>query len=187
MNSLPKVALENLDNYSEGNNKLPNVKPILEKHHWFRAYDDYLDQALCGKAHLKNERIADMVAEAIHYRDNKVYSLDAFCIMPNHVHLVCMPLEKEKDCFHSLTEILHSLKRHSARQANLILGRTGTFWQDESYDHIVRDQNELERIIAYVLSNPVKAGLVEDWTQWKWSYCKHDLQDEIVSRPTYPS
>jgi REP element-mobilizing transposase RayT len=86
-----------------------------------------------------------------------------------------MPLEKGKDVFYSLTEILQSLKRHTARQSNLILGRSGAFWQDESYDHIVRDQAELERIIKYVLNNPVKAGLVDDWIKWKWSYCKYDL------------
>ena len=46
--------------------------------------------------------------------------------------------------------------------------RSGVFWQDESYDHIVRDQAELERTIKYVLNNPVKAGLVDDWEKWKW-------------------
>ena len=95
--------------------------------------------------------------------------------MPNHVHLVFMPLEKAEGVFYSLAEILQSLKRYTARQSNLILGRLGAFWQDESYDHIVRDEAELERIVRYVLNNPVKAGLVDDWTQWKWSYCKYDM------------
>jgi hypothetical protein len=56
-------------------------------------------------------------------------------------------LAKENDTFYSLTEIFQSLKRHTARQSNLVLGRSGAFWQDESYDHIVRDEAELERII----------------------------------------
>ena len=95
--------------------------------------------------------------------------------MPNHGHVVCTPLEKDKDSFYSLAEILQSLKRHTARQSNLVLGRSGAFWQDESYDHIVRDEAELERIIKYVIYNPVKAGLVDDWTEWKWTYSKYDV------------
>jgi hypothetical protein len=58
-----------------------------------------------------------------------------------------MPLERDKGDYHSLPKIRQSLKRHTARQSNLILGRLGAFWQDESYDHIVCDEKELERIV----------------------------------------
>ena len=174
-NSLPKDALEKLAEEAEKIRKLPNDKAELEHRRWFGKFDDYLDKVSCGETYLKNEQIADLVAESIHYRDGKVYDLVAFCIMPNHVHLVFMPLEKGEGVFHSLTEILQSLKRHTARQSNLILGRSGAFWQDESYDHIVRDEAELERIIKYVLYNPVKVGLVDNQTKWKWCYCKHNI------------
>lgn len=140
-----------------------------------RKLDGYLDRVLCGDTFLKEEQIASLVAEAIHYRDTKVYDLISFCIMPNHGHVICTPLEKEKDCFYSLPEILHSLKGHTARQSNLILQRSGAFWQDESYDHIIRDESELERTIKYILYNPVKAGLVKEQKDWKWSYCKYDI------------
>jgi putative transposase len=70
---------------------------------------------------------------------------------------------------------MHSLKRHTARQANLLLGQEGMFWQHENYDHFVRDDAELGRIIRYVLHNPVKAGLADDWKNWKWSFCKYDM------------
>ncbi|RKY56230.1 MAG: hypothetical protein DRP89_01765 [Candidatus Neomarinimicrobiota bacterium] len=50
------------------------------------------------------------------------------------------------------------------------LGRMGAFWQDESYDHIVGYEKELERIIYYVLNNPVKAGLVNNCEKWEWNY-----------------
>jgi len=62
------------------------------------------------------------------------------------------------------------LKGYTANKANKILNRTGTFWQHESYDHVVQDEKELERVIAYVLNNPVKAGFVSTWQEWKWSY-----------------
>ena len=74
-----------------------------------------------------------------------------------------------------LTEILHSLKRYTARKANKILQRNGAFWQDESYDHFIRDDAELERIEKYVLYNPVKANLVKEQADWKWSYCKYAM------------
>ena len=67
---------------------------------------------------------------------------------------------------------MQSLKRHTARQANRILGREGAFWQDESYDRVIRDNEEHARIINYVLENPVKAGLVSKWEEWQWTYCK---------------
>jgi len=56
-----------------------------------------------------------------------------------------------------------------------VLNRSGTFWQHESYDHVVRGDKELIRIAEYVLNNPVKAGLCERWEDWKWNYCNIKL------------
>ena len=71
---------------------------------------------------------------------------------------------------------MQSLKGFTSREANILLGRNGTFWEHESYDHFVRDADELKRIVAYVLRNPLKAGLVEDWREWRWSYCRKELE-----------
>jgi REP element-mobilizing transposase RayT len=95
-----------------------------------------------------------------------MYLLDAYCVMPNHVHLVCTPLSNEYGEI-PLSKIMHSFKGSTARQANLVLGRQGAFWQHESYDHVVRDPEELRRIVNYVLDNPLRAGLPERWT-----YCR---------------
>ena len=72
----------------------------------------------------------------------------------------------------SLYTLLQSLKARTAREANKILHQKGSFWQHESYDHVVRNGKELERIVNYVLYNPVRAGMVSSWEQWKWSYCR---------------
>ena len=61
---------------------------------------------------------------------------------------------------------MQSLKGYTARKVNHILGRSGTFWQHENYDRCVRNPDELERIISYVLNNPVKVGLVDEWDKW---------------------
>ena len=98
--------------------------------------------------------------------------MDAYCVMPNHIHLVCKPLIDQDGASYPLQSILHSLKRYTALQANRILARKGAFWQHESYDHVVRDEGEWRRIIAYVLNNPVAAGLVASQNDWRWLYCR---------------
>src|ERR1035437_11196056 len=70
----------------------------------------------------------------------------------------------------SPSRLLQSLKGATARQANLLLGRTGeTVWQAESYDHWVRDESEWDRIANYIEDNPVKAGLVRCAEDYRWS------------------
>jgi putative transposase len=142
----------------------------LRKQH-FARFDKLLDTARQGPRWLQNAEVAGVVSNAIHYRDGREYKLLAYCIMPNHVHLV-MTLERNRI---SLYKVLQSLKRFTAREANKILSQGGTFWQHKSYDHVVRDGKELVRVIAYVLSNPEKAGLVDQWKSWRWSYTKMDI------------
>ncbi|MBU0510252.1 MAG: hypothetical protein KJ638_00930 [Chloroflexi bacterium] len=94
--------------------------------------------------------------------------------MSNHAHAVFQPLPKG-DGYHSLTSIMHSIKVFTALESNKILNRSGQFWQPETYDHVVRDDAEWRRILRYVVYNPVKAGLVTEWNDWPWTYCRFDL------------
>ncbi len=110
----------------------------------------------CGPTWLKDERVATVVADALHWRDGQGYRLDAYCIMSNHVHAVFAPYLSEASLQPGQTEdgllyeseeppldvIMHSLKSWTAQQANAVLGRNGQFWQHESYDHVVRDDAE---------------------------------------------
>ncbi len=150
-------------------------RAYLEQRILFAKWDRALDTARNGPVWLHHPQIAELVTASLHYRDGRVYDLDAFCIMPNHVHMVYTPLPKADGGYHALSAIMHSLKRYTARQANQLLGREGDFWQHESYDHVVRDRAEWRRIVLYVLNNPVKAGLVEHWDNWPWTYCKHPM------------
>jgi putative transposase len=144
----------------------------LDARRAFGRWDAALDISDDSPHWLTDPQVAAVVVEALHYRHERVYDLLAFCVMPNHVHLVCTPLQREDGTYHALHRILQSLKRHTARQANKVLARQGAFWQAESYDHVVRDTDELERIVQYVINNPVKAGLVSDWEAWPWTYVK---------------
>jgi putative transposase len=147
----------------------------LRKRH-FARFDKLLDTARHGPRWLQNAEVAEVVSGAIRYRDGREYELLAYCIMPNHVHLV-ITLERNSI---SLYKVLQSLKRFTAREANKILSRTGGFWQHESYDHVVRSDKELIRVIAYVLRNPEKAGLVNSWNSWRWSYARLEFQGSGV-------
>jgi putative transposase len=95
---------------------------------------------------LANSAIADLVAEALHYRDGKHYRLDAYTIIPNHVHTGFAPLSEETSSV-PLSAIMHSLKRNTAKQAKRLLKRSGYFWEHESFDHYIRNQTEFKRII----------------------------------------
>jgi len=139
----------------------------LAQRQLFGKWDAELDTWQYGPDWLSQPRIARMVCDALHYRDGKVYILDAFCVMPNHVHLVITPRIDSDDRVYSLSKIMHSLKGFTARRANHLLGRQGDFWQHESYDHVVRDNAEFQRIVTYVMENPSKAGLPLHWT-----YCR---------------
>jgi len=148
----------------------PN-KPRRNAAALFRKFDSLLNNPSTGPRWLADPHIAEIVAEAIHYRNGKVYDLHAFTIMPNHVHLVAFVHQRDS-LTSSLSDIMENLKWYTALKSNAVLDRRGEFWQHESYDHVVRSGEELERTIWYVLENPVKAGLVTSWEQWPWSYCK---------------
>jgi REP element-mobilizing transposase RayT len=171
--------------------KLPEDERIrqnyLDERRYFGKWDNLLDKAEFGPHWLSQSEIAEVIKEALHYRNEREYDLFAFCIMSNHVHTVFQPLERnsegksdwQSDLQKPLNKIMQSLKRHTARKSNIVLGREGAFWQDESYDHVVRDEGELERIIRYVLENPVKAGLVSKWNDYPWTFCKSDCQSDL--------
>ena len=117
-------------------NVLPDTirfKRLLKK------YDDILDKGNFGTKYLSNPDVADICRSTLHYPDGKDYELICYCIMPNHIHLVFELLESNK----GISKIMQSIKRMSARKSNLLLNRSGKFWQDESYDRLVRGDKEL--------------------------------------------
>jgi REP element-mobilizing transposase RayT len=129
-----------------------------------RKIERYLDRGI-GACHLRRPEIADLVAAALRHFHEQQYLLDDWVVMPNHVHVVLWPMPD-----FTLSEILRGRKTFTARGANLMLGTAGkTFWQRESYDHWIRNDDEKARIRRYVRGNPVKAGLCKVPEEWKWS------------------
>lgn len=187
--SLPKNVIEELRIEKENikNKSVVNIKTLQKS--YFERFESLLNSTYYGPDWLKDVDVANVVKKAIEYRDGKDYDLLAYCIMPNHVHLIFELMKNDvcvksksinkngrvSDSTYMVTKILESLKKYTALRSNRILKRSGNFWQHESYDHVVRDDNELESSLWYILCNPVKAGLVKKWDDWKWSYYKKGL------------
>lgn len=150
-----------------------NVEKELDTLHKrnFVERDNFLDSANEGGHYLKNGELAQIVKDSIHFWDGKKIDLICYCIMSNHVHLVFGLFDKkETENPKYLEDIMHSIKQFSAKKCNAFLQRTGIFWQHESYDRLIRNDEELLRIILYVINNPVKAKLCENPFDWKWTY-----------------
>jgi REP element-mobilizing transposase RayT len=121
------------------------IEPVLNESH--------------GECELKRPEIASLVLDAIKHFDGDRYTLHAWSVMPNHVHVVFQPHEGQK-----LEKILHSWKSFTGKKANELLGRTGGFWQEEYYDHVVRDGEDFGNQVRYVLENPLKGHASGEWT-----------------------
>ena len=129
----------------------------------FVDMDRLLDAARSGPTYLALPGVAGLVGESIRFGGVLDYDLHAWVVMPNHVHLLITPRSE-------VSKFLRKLKGFTAGQANRLLDRAGqTFWQEESYDRLVRSREEFKRIEAYILNNPVRAGLVRSAEEYQWS------------------
>jgi REP element-mobilizing transposase RayT len=121
--------------------------------------DRLLDGTRVGPMYLRKAEIAQIVVTAIRRGD---FELHAWVVMSNHVHLLITPSA-------DISKITKSIKGFTARAANRVLGFSGPFWQQESYDRLVRDAAEFGRIKRYIEWNPVRAGIVEAPEEFPWS------------------
>lgn len=107
-----------------------------------------------GSCILRNAEVAKQVESSLLHFDGKRIRTGDYVIMPNHVHVLITPLDD-----HDLEQVLRSVKSFTARSINTMLGSHGRIWQRESYDHIVRDREQLAAFQAYIAANPEKARL----------------------------
>jgi REP element-mobilizing transposase RayT len=138
----------------ESRSQLPRLKELLGE--LSGAYETIIGPELdrgYGSCLLADADCSKIVADALKHFDGDRYDLLAWCVMPNHVHVVLKVAKGSK-----LEDILHSWKSFTANRINDLKGLHGPVWQKESYDHLVRDGKDLRRQVRYVLENPAKAG-----------------------------
>ncbi len=131
--------------------------------------EQWLDQGM-GRCVLREKLPADLMEEAMHRFDGERYELDCYVVMPNHVHLVLRP---DAPADFPLEKILQSWKAYTSRRINAHVGSTGTLWQQESFDRIIRDEEHLWNTIQYIGRNPQLAGLEPNgyrlWIRPAWA------------------
>jgi len=129
---LKKLALQNK----------PNNKIQLD-------VDNHLDSSKNG-AYL-NGKILNLLSNFLKDKNNSLYELITFSIMPNHVHMLIKPLK-------SLPSMMQIIKGASAKLINVSMGRKGKFWASEYYDKAIRDEKHFEIVYNYIKNNPLKLG-----------------------------
>ena len=166
---------------------------------WFAKIDAALDKAAEGPTWLGRPALRSVLYQKLLEGDPERYSLDAFSIMCNHAHVVFRPNLDEDTAIVSptgevsevnkdeatLAKIMQSWKGSSARECNRLLGRTGQFWDLESFDREIRGVGGFERAVRYTLNNPVKAGLVGRPMDWPGNYISQRLLEEEWAREVW--
>ena len=159
----------------EGNAALSaQLKSSLED-----LYSERVESALHaghGECWMNRADVARVVRDALYHFDGEHYDLGPWCVMPNHVHFLIKPREG-----YSLSKILQGIKSASAKEINRMLGREGSLWQKESYDHIVRDADDYWNQRSYVLGNPKAAGLLD----WEFAGESGSRRPVIAATPDY--
>lgn len=107
-----------------------------------------------GACVLRQPALRQIVVDALHFFDAQRYTLGDFVVMPNHVHVLVGSMPRE-----AMLAQVESWKRWTAKQINKVIGQHGRFWQDESFDHLVRSEDAFQKFRRYIAENPVKARL----------------------------
>jgi S-adenosylmethionine decarboxylase proenzyme len=178
--SIPKRVLNELEFERETSLKAlaaaDRKLSIRDQHKIDKLFSDkieaFLDDDSYGSCVFRNNQAAEIVADALKHFDGERYHLFAWCVMPNHVHVVFRQLKH-----HKLDEILHSWKSFTSNKINKLFNREGELWQREYYDRLIRSQTELENTIKYVANNPRKAG-IENW-RWVGVFGKYKSIAEV--------
>ncbi len=172
----------------------------------FARFDEEIDLRPAVR-HLAHSELAAVVRDGLYHFAGARYDLLAYVVMPSHFHWVFRPREEWVRSLGGADGgagipacqegrqtgmsaprrrtprelIMKALKGYTARRCNQLLQKRGTFWQDESYDHVVRNEEELRRIIEYIEQNPVKAGLVAAAAAWRWSSAADRASRSVVT------
>ena len=129
-----------------------------------------------------SEKAKDEVLSSLKYWDSSKIKLFTAVVMPDHVHMLFKLLQDGDGNSEDLSKIMHSIKSFSANQINKVMQRSGVVWQNESYDHVIRDERDFHNTLSYIWYNPVKKGLCDKAEDYSW-YCRSGRFDEAGWKP----
>lgn len=163
--SLAKVQLEQIKHDREEWTRKYGMQDIItlpfevqrEYHRLFRVRVEKWLDAGAGSCALRIPAARQELLETLHLFDGERYRLGTFAIAGNHVHVLVVPYPD-----HDLSTITHSWKSYTAKAINRILGRKGSFWQEECFDHIVRSAKHLTKYERYILRHSEQGAYVEE-------------------------
>ena len=159
----------------------PGQRPSFTTDEAVLRIESLLDDSV-GRCELALPEIAELVERSLWHHDGIRYRLEAWVIMPNHVHVLLEIWDTP------LLRVVKSWKGYTATQANRILGRRGTFWQRDYFDRYIRGDGHFQQIVRYIEMNPVKAGLVLDPLEWCWGSARHrGKPGRLVPELTHPT
>ena len=181
--TLPQKVMDQYKKQIEDWNKevlaLPKAERVIRLQTKDRRFFDWFDRLIAISPEvpslLHRDDVREIIEESFKHFDGLRYTLLSYCIMPNHVHVLIYPLVQDDGKIYSISHIVYTWKKYTAAAINKVLGKQGSLWQKESYDSLVKDEQGLGNVLEYIVNNPVKAGLVNDWQEWKGTYVKADL------------
>ncbi len=149
----------------KGSNLLRKGRASIKNQHYIIT-----TAVLDRKPLLKQADAAKIVLESLQWLEGQgKILLDAAVVMPDHVHFVA-GLNGN-----SLAQLMRSFKGHTAYKINRLLEKKGSFWQSQYHDHSVRKDEDLNNVVLYTLDNPVRAGLINDFHDYPFWYCRWDV------------
>jgi len=142
--------------------------------HWQEPGRVYFITRRCRKGQGLSPEERSITLGAIRYWDTLKWTVYAAVALPDHVHILAQPLPKPEGGVFNLTEILHSVKSFSSQKINQQRKESGSLWQAESFDRIVRDEAEFLEKWQYLRNNPLKTDLALYPEDYPWLYEKRE-------------
>ncbi|MDD2506945.1 MAG: transposase [Candidatus Cloacimonetes bacterium] len=136
----------------------------------YQLFDTELAKYNHPEFKLTDSEIAYIIKDALHFYNDKKYRLHAYCIMSNHIHALIQPISNSEGIIPRLQDIVRGLKTFTAKKINELRRESGSVWAKNFYDSIIRDEDHYWNVLNYILNNPVKAGIVEKWQDYKYLY-----------------
>jgi REP element-mobilizing transposase RayT len=156
--SVPASVIENWKK------ELEKITDDDERHRQLHRNIAHYEDVGYGSAIFRDTRCAEIVKDELLRHAGSMYQLHAWCVMPNHVHVLTMLSEHQV-----LSDVVKQWKGATSIKLNRLLGQSGRLWQPDYYDRYVRDMDHFYNCRSYIRNNPVKAELCERPEDWQYS------------------